>query len=51
MATRRNFEQEINSLQRQQSSRSDSRKAASALIAEIPFTLAEWIARCFTPSA
>jgi hypothetical protein len=32
-------------------SRSDSRKAASALIAEIPFTLAEWIARCFTPSA
>jgi hypothetical protein len=33
------------------SSRGDSRKAASALIAEIPFTLAEWIARCFKPSA
>jgi hypothetical protein len=32
------------------SSRSDSRKAASALIAEIPFDLAQWIAKCFKPS-
>lgn len=31
------------------SSRSDSRKAASALIAEIPFDLAYWIAECFRP--
>lgn len=31
------------------SSRSDSRKAASAMIAEIPFDLAQWIARCFKP--
>jgi len=31
------------------SSHSVSRKAASALIAEIPFDLAQWIARCFTP--
>lgn len=29
------------------SSRSDSRKAASALIAKIPFELASHIARCF----
>ena len=32
------------------SSRSNSRKAASAMIAEIPFDLAQWIARCFKPS-
>lgn len=31
------------------SSRSDSRKAASAMIAEIPFDLSQWIARCFKP--
>jgi hypothetical protein len=31
------------------SSRSDSRKAASALIAKIPFTLAQHVARCFRP--
>ncbi len=31
------------------SSKSDSRKAASAQIAEIPFDLAQWIARCFKP--
>ena len=30
-------------------SRSDSRKAASAQIAKIPFPLANWIARCFLP--
>lgn len=32
------------------SSGSDSRKAASAAIAEIPFDLAQWVARCFKPS-
>ena len=32
-------------------SRSDSRKAASALIAKIPFPLAQHIARCFKPEA
>ena len=31
------------------SSRSAARKAASAQIAEIPFELASWIARCFKP--
>jgi hypothetical protein len=31
------------------SSKSTSRKAASAMIAEIPFDLAQWIARCFKP--
>lgn len=31
------------------SSGSTSRKAASAAIAEIPFALSEWIARCFKP--
>lgn len=31
------------------SSKSDSRKAASAMIAEIPFDLAQHIARCFKP--
>lgn len=30
-------------------SRSSARKAASAMIAEIPFDLAQWIARCFKP--
>ena len=35
------------SLQRRQSSKSDSRKAASAQIAKIPFRLASFIARCF----
>lgn len=29
--------------------RSDSRKAASAAIAEIPYDLSNWIARCFKP--
>jgi hypothetical protein len=38
------------SLQRRQSSRSDSRKAASALIAKIPFNLARHIAATFKPS-
>ena len=37
------------SLQRKQSSRSNSRKAASALIAKIPFPLARHIARTFKP--
>jgi hypothetical protein len=32
------------------SSKSDSRKAASAMIAEIPFDLARHIARVFKPS-
>ncbi len=32
------------------SSRSNARKAASALIAEIPFDLAQWIAKCFKPA-
>lgn len=32
------------------SSRSDSRKAASAQIAKIPFPLSSYIARCFRPS-
>jgi hypothetical protein len=32
------------------SSRSQARKAASALIAEIPFDLAQHIARCFKPA-
>jgi len=31
------------------SSRSDSRKAASAAIAEIPYDLAQWVARCLKP--
>jgi hypothetical protein len=30
-------------------SKSNSRKAASAMIAEIPFDLAQWVARCFKP--
>jgi C-5 cytosine-specific DNA methylase len=37
------------SLQRCASSGSNSRRAASAQIAKIPFPLAEWIARCFKP--
>lgn len=37
------------SLQRKASSRSDSRKAASAAIAEIPIDLSRWIAQCFKP--
>jgi hypothetical protein len=37
------------SLQRRQSSRSDSRKAASALIAKIPFGLSQWIAKVYIP--
>lgn len=36
-------------ISRRTSSRSDSRKAASAMIAEIPFNLAQWIARVFKP--
>ena len=35
------------SFQRKQSSRSDSRKAASAMIAKIPFPLSSYIARHF----
>lgn len=35
--------------QRRYSSRSDSRKAASAMIAKIPFELSSHIARCFKP--
>ena len=35
------------SLQRRQSSRSNSRKAAAAMIAKIPFALSSHIARCF----
>ena len=35
---------------RQTSSHSDSRKAASAMIAEIPFALAQYIARAFKPA-
>ena len=38
------------SLQRRASSKSTSRKAASALIAEIPFELASYIARAFKPA-
>ncbi len=34
---------------RNNNSRSDSRKAASAAIAEIPFELSNWIARCLRP--
>ena len=30
-------------------SQTSARKAASAMIAEIPFDLAQWIARCFKP--
>jgi hypothetical protein len=37
------------SLQRKQSSKGSSRKAASAMIAKIPFPLAQHIARCFKP--
>jgi len=32
-------------------SQSDSRKAASAMIAEIPFELAQWVARVFKPTS
>lgn len=32
------------------SSKSNSRKAASAMIAKIPFALSRWIARCYYPS-
>lgn len=32
---------------RNNNSKSDSRKAASAMIAKIPFDLSQWIARCF----
>lgn len=39
------------SLQRKQSSRSDSRKAASAMIAMIPYQLAQHIARVYKPDA
>ncbi len=39
------------SLQRRQSSRSTSRKAASAQIAKIPFALAQYIARVFKPAS
>ena len=39
------------SLMRQHSSRSDSRKAASAMIAKIPFPLAVHIARTFKPAS
>jgi hypothetical protein len=35
----------------QKSSKSDSRKAASALIAKIPFPLAQYVARCFKPGS
>jgi len=35
---------------RRQSSRGDSRKAASAMIAKIPIRLAQWIARVYLPS-
>ena len=34
---------------RKHGSRSNARKAASAMIAKIPFQLAEWIARCYYP--
>jgi len=37
------------SLQRRSSSRSNSRKAASAMIAKIPFALASYIARAYKP--
>jgi C-5 cytosine-specific DNA methylase len=37
------------SLQRRSSSKSDSRKAASAQIAKIPFPLARWIAQVYKP--
>ena len=37
------------SLTRKHSSKSPGRKAASAAIAEIPFDLSNWIARCFLP--
>lgn len=37
------------SMTRRYSSRSNSRKAASAQIAKIPFPLAQWIARVFKP--
>lgn len=37
------------SLMRQHNSKSDSRKAASALIAKIPFPLAQFVARAFKP--
>lgn len=37
------------SMTRKFSSRSNSRKAASAQIAKIPFSLASWIAKCFYP--
>ncbi len=36
---------------RNNNSHSPARKAASAAIAEIPFDLAQWIARCFKPAA
>ena len=39
------------SIMRQHSSKSDSRKAASAMIAEIPFDLAQWVAKVFKPTA
>jgi hypothetical protein len=37
-------------LNRYTSSKSQARKAASAMIAKIPFTLSSWIARCFRPA-
>ena len=38
------------SLMRRMSSKSASRKAASAQIAKIPFALSSWLARCFRPA-
>ena len=38
-----------NSTCRKHGSKSNARKAASAMIAKIPFQLAEWIARCYYP--
>lgn len=39
------------SLQRRASSKSNARKAASAIIAKIPFPLANWIAKAYKPKA
>ena len=36
---------------RNNNSKSDSRKAASAQIAKIPLPLSRWIARCYLPAA
>ena len=40
----------VKSAMRNHSSKSDSRKAASAMIAKIPFEVASWIARVFKPT-